>query len=208
MPLPQPDDESLYRRVTVEFGRDAFADQDPAYRRTPIPDDWLDAPAEADLRETALIREADRHTEGLLHRASMAALVPGNQFSLWVFLHSEDDQPFVMDRYGVTGRSVGNQPLGPLEDVQVYATNPHGIYEGKSHGLCRHQKWLSAEHDLLALRNFVPLYLEDPGHGDWTGSGWCSKCAGYAIRRLNSEQFAHYWTSVQAAYAALYGGRR
>ncbi|MEU2434571.1 hypothetical protein ABZ611_34740 [Streptomyces sp. NPDC007861] len=123
MPLLQPD-ESICRKVTVEFGREAFADQDPAYRCTSIPDDWLDAPAEADLRETALIREADRYTEGLLRRASMAALAPGDQFSLWVFLHSEDGQPFVMDRYGVTGRSVGNQPLEPLEDVQV-VSSPH-----------------------------------------------------------------------------------
>lgn len=138
----------------------------------------------------------------------MAALVPGDQFSLWVFLRSKDGQPFVMDRYGVTGRCVGNQPLGPLADVQVYATNPQGIYEGKSHGLCRHQRWLGPEHDLLTLRDFVPLYLENPGHGYWTGSGWCSKCAGYTIRRLNNEQFAHYWTSVQAAEAAVFAGDR
>ncbi|NEC64594.1 hypothetical protein [Streptomyces sp. SID9727] len=207
MPLPQAD-ESTYRKVTVEFGRETFAREDPASRRTPIPDAWLDSPPGADLREAALMREADRYTDGLLHRASLAVLVPGDQFSLWVFLHSADGQPFVMDRHGVTGRSVGNQPLGPLADVQVYATNPQGTYEGKSHGLCMHQKWLSPEHDLLTLRDFAPLYLEDPGHGDWSGSGWCSKCAGYAIRRLNSEQFAHYWTSVQAAHAALSGGFR
>ncbi|MFD4257598.1 hypothetical protein ACFWR9_08195 [Streptomyces sp. NPDC058534] len=96
MPLPQPD-ESICRKVTVEFGREAFAGQDPASRRTPIPDAWLDSPPEADLREAALIREADRYTEGQLRRASMAALVPGNQFSLWVFLRSEDGRPFVMD---------------------------------------------------------------------------------------------------------------
>ncbi|WP_420036000.1 hypothetical protein ACN2WE_30665 [Streptomyces sp. cg28] len=206
MPLPQLD-ESTYRKVTVEFGRKAFARDDPAWR-TPIPDAWLDSPPGADLRETALMREADRYTEGLLHRASLAALVPGNQLSLWVFLCSEDGRPFIMDRYGVAGKGVGNQPLGPLADVQVYATDPQGIYEGKSHGLCMHQRSLSPYHELLTLSDFVPLYLEDPGHDEWNGSGWCSKCAGYAIRRLNSEQFAHYWTSVQAAHAALPGGAR
>jgi len=173
MPLPHPS-ESVYRRVTVEFGREAFGSQDPATLRVPIPDEWLDAPPDADLRETSLIRDPDRHTDGLLRMASLAALVPGDQFSLWVFLHSRDGQPFVMDRHGVTGRSVGNQTLGPLANLQVYATNPQGLYEGKSHGLCVHQRSLSPEHDLLTLRDFVPLYLQDPGYGYWTGSGWCS----------------------------------
>ncbi|QNE77237.1 hypothetical protein F0344_23865 [Streptomyces finlayi] len=207
MPLPHPS-ESVYRRVTVEFGREAFGSQAPATRRVPIPDEWLDAPPDADLRETSLIRDPDRYTDGLLRMASLTALVPGDQFSLWVFLHSRDGQPFVMDRHGVTGRSVGNQTLGPLANLQVYATNPQGLYEGKSHGVCVHQKSLSPEHDLLTLHDFVPLYLQDPGYGYWTGSGWCSKCAGYAVRRLNEEQFAHYWTSVQAAHAALSGGLR
>ncbi|AWL37212.1 hypothetical protein B9S64_03155 [Streptomyces sp. SM18] len=140
--------------------------------------------------------------------ASLAALVPGDQFSLWVFLRSRDGQNFVMDRHGVTGRSVGNQPLGPLTDLQVYATNPQGLYERKSHGLCVHERWLSPEPDLLTLRDLVALYLQDPGYDDWTGSGWCSACAGYAVRRLNEEEFVHYWASVQATHAALSGGPR
>lgn len=71
--------------------------------------------------------------------ASLAALVPGDQISPWVFLRGKDGQPFVMGRHGVTGRSVGNQTQGPLANRQVYATNPRGLYEGKSHGLLVHR---------------------------------------------------------------------
>lgn len=198
-------DETTYRRVTIEYGRATFTENDQwsTGTRQTIPQQWLDAGPEVDLREVMDPQAGGaHHSDGLLRRAAHALLVSGDQFSLWVFLHSQDGQPWVLDRYGVTGRSVGNQPLGPLADLQVYATDPYGRYEGKSHGLCVHERYLTSEHDLLTLREFVPLYLQDPGHGDWTGSGWCSKCAGYAIRRLSEEQFAHYWASVQAADAA------
>ena len=87
--------------------------------------------------------------------------------------------------------------------MQVYATDPYGRYEVKSHGLCVHEKYLTTEHELVVLRDFVPLYAQDPGYGAWTGSGWCTKCGGYAIRRLDERQFTHYWASVQTAHAAL-----
>ncbi|MCX5203186.1 hypothetical protein OG897_17245 [Streptomyces sp. NBC_00237] len=120
-----------------------------------------------------------------------------------MFLHSDDGQSVVMDPHGHTGYRVGNQPLGPLADLQVYATDPYGRYQGqfKSHGLCIHEKYLASGHELLTLEEFMPLYQQDPGSGPWSGSGWCSKCAGYAIRRLTEEQFAHYWASVRKAKA-------
>lgn len=80
---------------------------------------------------------------------------PAIEFSLWV-LRSRDGQPFVMDRHGVTGRSVENQTLGPPANLQAYATNPQGLYEGKSHGLCVREV-AEPRADLLALRDLVPL---------------------------------------------------
>ncbi len=196
-------DEAEYRNVTIEHGRTKFAEFDHLHpgRRQQVPAEWLDAAPDTDLREM-LDPPQDDLSVGTLRRASRMLLSPGDQFSLWVFLHSADGQPWVMDPRGYTGHSVGNQPLGPLADLQVYATDPYGRYQGKSHGLCIHANYLDSGHELLTLQEFLPLYEQDPGSGPWTGSGWCSKCGGYAIRRLDEEQFAHYWTSVQAAEAA------
>nr|WTB28434.1 hypothetical protein OG781_01555 [Streptomyces sp. NBC_00830]WTB35648.1 hypothetical protein OG781_45025 [Streptomyces sp. NBC_00830] len=48
--------------------------------------------------------------------------------------HSWDDH--ILDLALFRDRSM---TLGPLGDVQVYATNPHGRYKGLSHGVgCRY----------------------------------------------------------------------
>jgi hypothetical protein len=59
----------------------------------------------------------------------------------------------------------------------------------------------------VALKDFVSLYLQDPGQDHWRGPGWCSKCGGFAVRRLTEEQFDHYWASLQAAEKALHESR-
>lgn len=101
-------------------------------------------------------------------------------------------------------------PLGPLVGSRAAgrAGTPLPLPAEDERSQVEHERWLSPEHDLLTLRDLVPLYLQDLGYADWTSSGWRSKCAGYAVRRLSGEQFAYYWASVQAAHAALSGGLR
>ncbi|GAA3711957.1 hypothetical protein ACRWOO_18330 [Streptomyces sp. NEAU-PBA10] len=110
--------------------------------------------------------------------------------------------------------------LGPLADVQVYATNARGHYRGRSHGaLCQHADTRSGrgfgplpsqQHEILPLAELVeilrPLHhsRRHQGLGDLIGPGaarrdrdledrWCSYCGGYSIRRFATpEACAHY----------------
>ncbi|MFJ5951458.1 hypothetical protein [Streptomyces noursei] len=101
-------------------------------------------------------------------------------------------------------------PLGPLSDVQVYATNPHGYYKGLSHGVgCSWAQEVGEQHEILTLAEFLPLLpvVEAPssrGYGsgadiyrelmykDRSAERWCTSCAGYAIRRFTPSQCAYY----------------
>ncbi|MFJ2627648.1 hypothetical protein ACIO6T_30680 [Streptomyces sp. NPDC087532] len=113
----------------------------------------------------------------------------------------------------------GSMELGPLGDVQVYATNPHGRYKGLSHGVgCRYAEFVGQQHEILALADFVPLLPEPVQHSsrgydsfadmlqemmyeDRSAGRWCHSCGGYAVRRLSPDQCAYYQGQL-AAYRA------
>ncbi|MFF3788028.1 hypothetical protein [Streptomyces sp. NPDC001933] len=113
----------------------------------------------------------------------------------------------------------GSMELGPLGDVQVYATNPHGRYKGRSHGVgCRYAESVGEQHEILTLADFVPLLPEPVRHSpdgydsladifkemmyaDRSADRWCHSCGGYAVRRLSPDQCAYYQGQL-AAYRA------
>ncbi|MFC9856155.1 MULTISPECIES: hypothetical protein [unclassified Streptomyces] len=77
-------------------------------------------------------------------------------------------------------------PLGPLAAVQLYTTNANPLIEGKGHSpLCRHAQHSAAVvrgDDLLAVADLMAR----------TDFDWCSKCGGYALRRLTDTQLSYY----------------
>ncbi|MGW1838293.1 hypothetical protein [Streptomyces sp. NPDC002067] len=77
-------------------------------------------------------------------------------------------------------------PLGPLAAVQLYTTNANPLIEGKGHSpLCRHAHGSAAVvrgYDLLAVADLMAR----------TDFDWCSKCGGYALRRLTDSQLSYY----------------
>ncbi|MFF5488535.1 hypothetical protein [Streptomyces virginiae] len=82
-------------------------------------------------------------------------------------------------------RSGSGLPLGVLGQAQIYATNSDPKFEGKGHSpLCRHtrDRGLAASDDLLTVADLL-------ARDDWD---WCSKCGGYAVRRLTDTQLSYY----------------
>ncbi|MFH8574192.1 hypothetical protein [Streptomyces sp. NPDC017993] len=96
-----------------------------------------------------------------------------------------DLQPF--EAGTETGRRRGSGlPLGVLAQVQAYTSDAAGQYEGLAHspgcphrrqerGVGRHDDLVTIE-ELLGCEGFAP----------------CSKCGGYAVRRLTEVQIAYY----------------
>ncbi|MET8188779.1 hypothetical protein ABZV15_23825 [Streptomyces sp. NPDC005246] len=84
--------------------------------------------------------------------------------------HSWDDRILALNLF-----RDGSMELGPLGDVQVYATNPHGRYKSRSHGVgCRYAESLGEQHELLTLTDFVVVIsaLQTvPGEGPRAGDG-------------------------------------
>lgn len=77
-------------------------------------------------------------------------------------------------------------PLSVLAPVQLYTTNSSPQY-GKGHAPdCRHGRSgpisLDPGNDLLAVADLVRKKDHD----------WCSRCGGYAVRRLNEVQLGYY----------------
>ncbi|MGW9120338.1 hypothetical protein ACWGRV_27630 [Streptomyces sp. NPDC055663] len=73
----------------------------------------------------------------------------------------------------------------PLAAVQLYTTNANPLIEGKGHSpLCRHahERAVVPGGDLLAVADLMAR----------TDSDWCSKCGGYALRRLTDSQLSYY----------------
>ncbi|MFG2883440.1 hypothetical protein ACGFYV_14250 [Streptomyces sp. NPDC048297] len=82
-------------------------------------------------------------------------------------------------------RSGSGLPLGPLAAVQLYTTNASPLVEGKGHSpLCRHahERAVVAGDDLLTVADLMARADFD----------WCSKCGGYAMRRLSDTQLSYY----------------
>ncbi|MGV9394141.1 hypothetical protein ACWDQL_34205 [Streptomyces olivaceus] len=77
-------------------------------------------------------------------------------------------------------------PLGVLAAVQVYTTDAAGRYQGRAHSpACAHRRplyRLEEDDELVPLAQMLGNKEFDP----------CSKCGGYAVRRLTGEQVAYY----------------
>ncbi|MFF7880679.1 hypothetical protein ACH40F_09675 [Streptomyces sp. NPDC020794] len=87
-------------------------------------------------------------------------------------------------------RSGSGLPLGPLATVQLYTTNASPLIEGKGHSpLCRHahERAVVAGDDLLTVADLMAR----------TDFDWCSKCGGYAMRRLSDTQLSYYRAAHQ-----------
>ncbi|MFF0416522.1 hypothetical protein ACFYUY_39615 [Kitasatospora sp. NPDC004745] len=106
---------------------------------------------------------------------------------LGLLAHAEDLdlEPFEApdaDRWRSGGSGI---PLGVLADVQVYTTNANPRIQGKGHSpFCPHsrERGVVAADDLLTVADL----LDDDSYD------WCSKCQGYAIRRLTDTQLSYY----------------
>ncbi|MGW2025211.1 hypothetical protein [Streptomyces decoyicus] len=77
-------------------------------------------------------------------------------------------------------------PLGVLAQVQVYTSDAAGRYQGRAHSPgCAHRRpehGVGRDDDLVTLEELIGSKDFDP----------CSKCGGYAIRRLTQDQVAYY----------------
>ena len=106
---------------------------------------------------------------------------------LGLLAHAEDLdlEPFEApdaDRWRSGGSGI---PLGVLTDVQVYTTNADPRIQGKGHSpFCPHsrERGVVAGADVLTVADLL----------DNDGYDWCSKCRGYAVRRLTDTQLSYY----------------
>ncbi|MFI9616794.1 hypothetical protein ACIHCM_34810 [Streptomyces sp. NPDC052023] len=96
-----------------------------------------------------------------------------------------DLEPFASDTGSGWQRGSG-LPLGTLAGVQVYTSDAFGAYEGRAHSPgCTHRRpedGLYHDDDLVPLERLIGNESFDP----------CSKCGGYAVRRLSEHQVAYY----------------
>ncbi|MGW0844603.1 hypothetical protein ACWD26_31600 [Streptomyces sp. NPDC002787] len=119
---------------------------------------------------------------------SLDAEGPGGlPVAVWRGLLTEDRLDLVPFRQPGSDRwrSGSGLPLGPLAAVQLYTTNANPLIEGKGHSpLCRHarERAVVAGDELLTVADLMAR----------TDFDWCSKCGGYAIRRLTDSQLSYY----------------
>ncbi|MFG2800603.1 hypothetical protein [Streptomyces pseudovenezuelae] len=111
----------------------------------------------------------------------------GLPVAVWHGLLTEDHLDLAPFRQpgGDRWRSGSGLPLGPLAAVQLYTTNANPLIEGKGHSpLCRHahERAVVADDDLLSVVDLMAR----------TDFDWCSKCGGYATRRLTDCQLSYY----------------
>ncbi len=125
---------------------------------------------QTDLRR---IRWPEWMTPGDEARALRVLIAPASEF---------DTSPF----------TTGSYQLGPLANLQVFATNALNKYVGKSHGIdCKHTGHLSPSDQIFTLAEFLEIERKSQQEDRWT-SRWCSKCGGYSVRRMNADQIAYY----------------
>lgn len=96
-----------------------------------------------------------------------------------------DLEPFTAD--SESGRPcVTPLPLGVLAHVQVYTTDATGQYQGRAHSPgCAHRRpmrGLSCDDERVTVEELLGNKGFDP----------CSKCGGYAVRRLTDNQVSYY----------------
>ncbi|MFE6165396.1 hypothetical protein ACFQ7F_41565 [Streptomyces sp. NPDC056486] len=77
-------------------------------------------------------------------------------------------------------------PLGVLASVQAYTTDGSGRYQGRAHSPgCAHRRpqyGVDRHDELVTVSQLLGNEKFDP----------CSKCGGYAVRRLSDDQVAYY----------------
>ncbi|MEU9026800.1 hypothetical protein AB0D46_04525 [Streptomyces sp. NPDC048383] len=182
VPAPQADDDPSsghdYVRQDDHFGAalGLAAGAQEVARRT-----YREHDKEHNLRLLAMargvsdLRSLDTGRSGMLPLAVWEGLLAPAPLDLSPF------RPPSADRW----RSGSDLPLGVLGQAQIYATNSDPKFEGKGHSpLCRHtrDRGLATSDDLLALADLL-------ARDDWD---WCSKCGGYAVRRLTDTQLSYY----------------
>lgn len=126
------------------------------------------------------LRSLDTGRSGALSVAVWEGLLTPGPLDLTPF------RPPSTDRW----RSGSGLPLGVLGQVQIYATNADPAFEGKGHSpFCRHTRDRGLAHgdDLLSVSDLL-------ARDDWD---WCSKCGGYAARRLTDTQLSYYRAAHQ-----------
>ncbi|MEU8787093.1 hypothetical protein [Streptomyces sp. NPDC048637] len=96
-----------------------------------------------------------------------------------------DLEPFEHDT-GTGWRQGSGLPLGVLAKVQVYTSDAEGRYQGRAHSPdCKHrrpERGVTGDDDLVSIAELLDNKGFDP----------CSKCGGYAVRRLSQDQVAYY----------------
>lgn len=96
-----------------------------------------------------------------------------------------DLEPFESDSDSDRRRGSG-LPLGVLAPVQAYTTDTAGRYEGRAHSpdcVHRHsQREVVRQDEMVTVEELLGNKGFDP----------CSKCGGYAVRRLTDHQVAYY----------------
>jgi hypothetical protein len=124
---------------------------------------------------------------------SLDAGQPGGlPVAVWHGLLTEDRLDLVPFRQPGSDRwrSGSGLLLGPLAAVQLYTTNADPLIGGKGHSpLCRHahERAVVAGDDLLTVADLMAR----------TDFDWCSKCGGYAMRRLSDSQLSYYRAAHQ-----------
>jgi hypothetical protein len=96
-----------------------------------------------------------------------------------------DLEPFASDPDDVWPGGSG-LPLGVLASVQAYTTDASGRYQGRAHSPgCAHRRpygGVDRQDDMVTIDELLDNKRFDP----------CSKCGGYAVRRLSEAQVAYY----------------
>jgi hypothetical protein len=138
-----------------------------------------------DLRTVDLVEEALRH--GLMRSFLLHALLVRGD--------SVDLTPFV-----------DGVPLGPLATIGVYSSDARqweasSQWTSRPHGpSCQHHKNLRGDDDLLALGEWVKQLSTATGSRSGSReSGVCSRCGGFAIRRLTVAEL-RYWRAAHEVY--------
>jgi hypothetical protein len=161
-------------RLTVRLAR-SFHDPDAALRSLVLARDVTD------LRTLGHDWNRDQSPRGPLPSHVWHGLLAMDQLDLEPFLPAPEDQ--WSDGDGL--------PLGILADVQLYSTDARGRYEGRGHTPeCQHNRdrhGLSRDDDMVTVEQMLQTKRFNP----------CSKCGGYATRRLTTRQVTYYRAAHQ-----------
>ena len=182
----QPDSDGRYSPENPHFGSDLGV-PDGERRLFLYTKDRGYAHIERHLRILAIARAAeDLRVLGNRYDDDPPLIPP----DVWYALLSPvsiDLTPFLTkpERPSDRGSALG-LPLSVLSSVQLYTTNSNALY-GKGHSpTCQHAPGgrisLDSSYDILTVADL----LQEPDRD------WCSKCGGYAVRRLTQTQVRYY----------------